>query len=222
MDTLEIVVIASATIAGPILAVQAQKWIERATERRRSRRAIFHALMANRATRMNDDFVRALNLIDLEFNPRRFGRSKDRAVINTWRALFGEFSAVTAITDALETRAWLQRIEDRLVALLWAMSAALGYEFSEEELRRGIYYPKGRVEVEQNQMAVLHGLRQLLEGRLSIPMKVTEFPSSPELVAAQVALAERSAKAYDNDGALRVRMLSSETGARRRGGSEKP
>jgi hypothetical protein len=53
---------------------------------------------------------------------------------------------------------------------------------------------------------------ELAEGRLSIPMKVTEFPASPELVvAAQLALTERSAKAYDNDGALRVRMLSSET-----------
>ena len=101
------------------------------------------------------------------------------------------------------------------------MSAALGYEFSEEELRRGIYYPKGRIEVEQNQLVVLYGLRQLLEGRLSIPMKVTEFAASPKLVAAQLALTERSAKAYDNDGALRVRMLSSETNSRRRGGSEK-
>jgi hypothetical protein len=144
MDTLEIVVIASATVAGPILAVQAQKWIERATERRRARRQIFHALMANRATRMNDDFLRALNLIDLEFTPRRFRRSKDRTVIHAWRALFGEFSAGATITGEPETRAWLQRIDDRLVALLSAMSAALGYDFSEEELRRGYLLSEGK------------------------------------------------------------------------------
>jgi len=73
MNTIEIAIIAAATVAGPILAVQAQKWIERAGERRRARRAIFHALMSNRATRLHDDFVKALNLIDLEFSPARFG-----------------------------------------------------------------------------------------------------------------------------------------------------
>jgi hypothetical protein len=218
MDTLEIIVIAGATIAGPILAVQAQKWIERATERRTARRQIFHALMANRATRMNDDFVRALNLIDLVFNPRRFGGSKDRAVINAWRSLFGELQQGGDPRNAspADAKAWAQRVDDKLVAMLSAMSAALGYQFSDEELRRGIYYPRGRVELEETQLAVLHNLRQLLEGRLAIPMKVTDFPSSPDLVAAQVALAERSAKSYDNDGALRVRMLSSEPAPRRR------
>ena len=66
MDTMEIVVVAAATIAGPILAVQAQKWIERATERKRTRRAVFYTLMANRATRFHEDVVRALNVIDLD------------------------------------------------------------------------------------------------------------------------------------------------------------
>jgi hypothetical protein len=156
MTETEIVVMAVATIAGPILAVQAQKWIERATERRRARRSIFHALMANRATRLNDDFVRALNLIDLEFSPRRFGGGRDRTVINAWRALFGELSA-GAGQDAKEdaVRAWRQRVEDRLVSLLAAMSAALRYDFAEEELRRGIYYPQGRVDLENSQIAVL-------------------------------------------------------------------
>jgi hypothetical protein len=80
-----------ATLAGPIVAVQTQKWIERATERKRSRRWIFRALMSNRATRMNDEFIMALNLIDLEFSPGRFGGSKDRVVIHAWRSLFGEY-----------------------------------------------------------------------------------------------------------------------------------
>jgi len=58
MTGTEITVVAATTVAGPILAVQAQKWIERATERRRARQAIFHALMSNRATRLHDDFIR--------------------------------------------------------------------------------------------------------------------------------------------------------------------
>ncbi|MCK1299723.1 MULTISPECIES: DUF6680 family protein [unclassified Bradyrhizobium] len=79
-----------ATLLGPVVAVQTQKWIERASERGRRRQWIFTALMANRATRLSDEYVRALNLIDLEFSPKRFGGAADRRVINAWRALFGE------------------------------------------------------------------------------------------------------------------------------------
>ena len=81
-----------ATLAGPVVAVQTQKFIERATERRNRRLQIFSALMANRATRLADDFVRALNLIDLVFLPRWPWQRADRAVINAWRGFFGELS----------------------------------------------------------------------------------------------------------------------------------
>ncbi len=88
-----------ATFAGPVLAVQTQKWIERATERRRNRLQIFSALMANRATRMADEYVRALNLIELAFLPRGWSKSKDQAVINAWRSLLGDLSHPPASND---------------------------------------------------------------------------------------------------------------------------
>jgi hypothetical protein len=211
MTEAELIVVALATVAGPILAVQAQKWIERAGERRRSRRAIFHALMSNRATRLNDDFVRALNLIDLEFSPRKFGGTKDRAVIDAWRALFGEYHASPADGATLdEMRSWNERISERIVSLLFAMSKALGYDFSEEQLRRGIYYPKGRVDLEQTQLAILNGLRQILEGRAALPMKVTEIPSSPELIAAQIAMMQKTTASYGENGALKVQVVERE------------
>lgn len=209
MDITDIGVVAAATIAGPVLAVQAQKWIERATERKRARRAIFHALMSNRATRMNDDFVKALNLIDLEFGADRRQKS-DRNVINAWRSLFGEYQYGSR-NDLNESdiKTWAQRVDDRLVSLLAAMASTLGYTFSEEELRRGIYYPKGRVDVENNQLAILSGLKQLLEGKLSIPMKITEIPTSTEFSEAQITLAKKSIAAYEN-GALNVRFVESD------------
>jgi hypothetical protein len=207
-----------ATLAGPVVAVQTQKWVERTTEKRRTRLRIFQTLMANRATRLNDDFVRALNMIDLEFIPSKFGGKKDKEVINAWRSLFGEYGAINPNAPDEENRAWNRRIDDRLIALLLAMSRALGYAFAEEELRRGIYYPRGRVEIEQNQMAVLSGLRMALEGKLAIPMKITEFPNSPELLAAQIALTENSAKAYGEDGALRVRIQGEVSGVRAKPG----
>lgn len=86
--------IVAATIVGPVVAVQTQKWVERTTEKRRTRLRIFQTLMSNRATRLNDDFVRALNMIDVEFIPAKFGGKKDQEVINAWRSLFGEYGAV--------------------------------------------------------------------------------------------------------------------------------
>jgi uncharacterized protein DUF6680 len=66
----EIAIIAAATIAGPILAVQAQKWVERATERRRGQLQVFYWLMATRATRLSNEHVQALNRIELVFRGR--------------------------------------------------------------------------------------------------------------------------------------------------------
>jgi hypothetical protein len=58
-----------ATVAGPVIAVQTQKWIERATENQNRKRLIFQVMMANRATRLSDDHVKAVNMIDLAFLP---------------------------------------------------------------------------------------------------------------------------------------------------------
>ena len=154
-----------ATLGGPVIAVQTQKFIERASENRRQKQIIFRALMANRATRINDDYIRALNSIELEFLPR-WWKPQNRNVINAWRTLFGELHN-PPVDEPNANRAWNQRIDDRLVELLSAMSRALGYRFSSEELRRGIYYPRAKVELEQAQLGVLLGARAVSWSRLS-------------------------------------------------------
>jgi hypothetical protein len=197
-----------ATLAGPVIAVQTQKWIERASERSKRRQWIFMALMANRATRLNDDYVKALNLIDLEFSPHRFGGSSDKPVIDAWRALFGELAhgIEEGEQDAVILRAWNKRGDELLVALLSEMSKRVGHNFSMEELRRGIYYPRGRLELEQSYVSLLHGLSGILKGQNAIPMKITEVPGSGETAALQVTLNERMTRAYDDDGSFKVRM----------------
>jgi len=199
-----------ATLGGPVIAVQTQKFIERATENRRRKLMIFTALMANRATRLADDYVKAINLIDIEFLPSRWFPAKNRTVINAWRALFGELNHGLAQgeTDQSKIAAWNNRCDDRLVDLLLSMSTALGYRFSSEELRRGIYYPQGSVEREQAQLGILHGLRAIMEGRVSLPMKLTDAPGSADAANLQKQLAERMVNAYDQDGALKVRIRS--------------
>jgi len=145
------------------------------------------------------------------FLQQDLGGQKYRDVINVWRSLFGEYHNVPADGSSNDTyRAWNVRIDDRLVFLLLAMSKAVGYDFSEEQLRRGIYYPKGRWDLEQTQLAILRGLQKVLEGTTALPMKITEIPTSHELIKAQLSTMEKSAAAYDEDGAMRVRIVETE------------
>jgi hypothetical protein len=199
-----------ATLAGPVVAVQTQKWIERATERRRRRLQIFTALMSNRATQLADDFVRALNLIDLEFLPGWWVPARNKAVIDAWHVLLGELNHGPGLNaDTAANIAWNLRRDDRVVELLAAMSKALGYSFTEEELRRGIYHPQGSVELEQAQLAILDGLRKILSGKASLPMAVTDFPASAEMAQAQLELTRKAGAAYDeHDRALRIKQVS--------------
>ena len=56
------VLLMSATLLGPVLAVQAQKYIERWRDANIRRDRIFKSLMATRATRLAPQHIEALNL----------------------------------------------------------------------------------------------------------------------------------------------------------------
>jgi hypothetical protein len=202
-----------ATACGPILAVQAQKFIERARARRELRLSIFYRLMANRATPIAPERIQALNMIDLEFRPNRLGRQsvKDRAVTTAWKNLLDELNGgipETTTTDRATMVAWQRRCDDRSVDLLFALSKALGYEFSEVELKRGIYYPRGHGEKEAAQHSILINLETLLAGRSSLKMEVTGFPASEEAVKLQERLQKGLLEALSGKGELHIQLKS--------------
>lgn len=168
-------------------------------------------IMSNRATRLADENIKALNAIDLEYRPRLIRSRTDREVVSAWRSLFGELTQglrdAGPNPDAVAINAWNDRCRERYVKLEAAMSAALGFRFTEEELRRGIYYPQGHQDREAAQLAILLNLKRLLAGETAINMNVKEFPVSPEAAAAQAVLTEKMAKAYTNEGALRISVV---------------
>ena len=61
----------AAIVCGPILALWAQRWSERRREKRTRKLWLFRELMVTRTIRLSGRHVEALNLIDLEFDPRR-------------------------------------------------------------------------------------------------------------------------------------------------------
>ena len=81
MDAYYVISIA-AIILGPILAVQAQKYIELRRDIRSRKLQIFRTLMATRATTLAPLHVEALNLIDIEFDAKK---KKDKRVVDAWK-----------------------------------------------------------------------------------------------------------------------------------------
>ncbi len=77
------VAIVFATFAGPIAAVQAQKWVERRREQNNRRITIFRTLMATRAASLSPAHVEALNAIPIEF----YGsRRAFKQVVDAWKS----------------------------------------------------------------------------------------------------------------------------------------
>jgi hypothetical protein len=200
-------------VLGPILAVQAQKWVERATENRRRKVQVFERLMATRATPIAPEHVQALNTIELVFNKGWFlspkTKENEKAVITEWRAYLdnlnhGPYSKENPNPDPSIVTAWQERCADSFVELMKAMSRALRYDVDSVQLRRGVYHPQGHADMETAFNEIRQNLARVLSGQQPIPMKVVGFPVDPAIAARQAELSGLLVKALTGEGALHV------------------
>lgn len=178
MEVKDIVMIL-AVIAGPILAVQAQKYIESLKENRNRKLRIFHTLMSTRATRIAQDHVAALNMIDIEFYGKtRFGKrsqsSGEKRITNAWK-VYNDHLNNKSTDDRID--AWIDKGDELFTSLLYAMAQYLEYDFDEVQLKRDCYRPIAHGDIESEQHKLRQGLVAVLDGKKSIPMAVTYFPS---------------------------------------------
>lgn len=199
-------VLVIATIAGPILAVQAQKWIERLRESRNRKLWVFQQLMATRAARLSTDHVQALNMIDLVFyGSHPFGihrRSKtEQAVIDTWREYHDHLGTQF---DQTAAAVWHTKADELFTNLLFAIAQDLDFKFDRVQLKKGVYSPQahGDLELEQNMIRRL--LLKLLSGDNALKMEVTSFPLNEDIANAQVTLQKAMSEAFAGRGALNV------------------
>ncbi len=170
--------IIAATLFSPLIAVQVQKWIERATERRNAQKQVFYDLMATRATRVAPKHVEALNRIDLEFKSQ--GRPKEREVLNRWRIYADHLSINLDQANEAAITQWNIQGDELFTDLLQALAAALSYPFDRVQLRRGIYYPRAHSRAELRREIFEQEIIRLLLGDSSLNMRVTEFPFQPQ------------------------------------------
>jgi hypothetical protein len=189
-----------ATLLGPVLAVQAQKWVERRNERNRRRQWIFETLMATRSSVLAQRHVEALNAIPFAFR----GCEK---IVQAWNIYLDHLN--TNFSDAT-LAVWSNKSIDLFIALLQKMSEFLGYDFDEVELRKGHYFPKGHVQFEADEEAIRRGVAALLKGELALPMEVRGFPVDQEAIAVQKDLQKGLFAWLRGETAPRVRIVTTE------------
>ncbi|TBA26008.1 DUF6680 family protein [Rhizobium ruizarguesonis] len=174
--------VVAATLMGPILAVQAQRLVDLAREKRNRRVTIFRTLMATRASSLSPDHVEALNAIPIEF----YGKSRVfKEVVEAWRMLLDHLGKEQTNMDL-----WVQRRQTLFVDLLLKLSAAVGYEFSRLELEREVYSPVGHSIVQGEQEVIRKGLYKLFAGETSLPLDIKSFPADEDVTAKQKVLQE--------------------------------
>ena len=163
----------AAIIIGPILAVQAQKILERIRDKKRRRLSLFHTLMATRATRLSNEHVAALNMIDIEFYGRKilghkFQTPSEKSITNAWKNYNDQLNIPH---DQAHFPMWLERCDQLFTTLLYKMSSALGYDFDEVQLKRDCYRPQahGNLELDQHKLRI--ALLELMDGKRPLPIK---------------------------------------------------
>lgn len=166
--------IVTATLLGPILAVQAQKWLERFKEARSRKLQVFHTLMATRGARLSADHVRGLNMIDLSFYGyvglgRKWTSRLDQNVLDAWKEYHDHLSDL-ANMNSMNTEALFAQRDELFVNLLFAMGRSLGYQFDRVQLKKSWYSPNAHVQYEARMENLVTAATGVLEGRS--PIKV--------------------------------------------------
>jgi len=160
--TLEIASIV-AIVGGPIAALAVQRWTENRREKRQGKLWVFRTLMMYRATRLNHNFVQALNLIDVVFNAKR---KNEKDVRTAWKVLLDHLNTDKGTTQAQE------KTFELTIKLLVVMGKVLGFDFDEVHLKRQVYQPIGHTHIEEEQMELRRLQLQVLKGNRRLPIAV--------------------------------------------------
>ncbi len=165
MSTAEVLSIL-AVLLSPLIAVQVSELLQRRRERRDRRLFVFRSLMTTRASGLDPEHVRALNMIDVEFHG---SDKKTKAVVNAWKAYLDHLNTKREATPDL----WDKTKEDLLVTLLSEMARHLGYDFDSTHIRRAVYVPILYGETWLDQQVLRKGLVALMKGERSFPIFLT-------------------------------------------------
>jgi len=163
-----------ATLLGPVLAVQVQKFLEHRREVLSRRIWIFRTLMATRAAKLSPAHVEAINAIPIEFYG---GSRKYNSIREAWRQYMGHLN-----DTQMDQNIWLTRGQDLFINLLKEISIALKYQFDKEELSKEIYLPKAHNIIENEQEFIRRNVVKLLSGEQPIAIDLRSINADPQAI----------------------------------------
>jgi hypothetical protein len=141
----------AAIVAGPILALFAQRLLDWLREKKERRARIYFTVMSLRAVWLNPDSLRALNSIDTIFD-----RKGDKPVRDAWARVIAHVSTPVPNAQQLpnEAQQWSNRLLDLRVDLYQLLGKAVGYNHTVDYIKTQVYNPQYHVDVELEQMQI--------------------------------------------------------------------
>jgi len=163
MTAVEVITIL-AILAGPVLAVQAQKWIENFREKRNRKLHIFRTLMATRAAKVSAEHVRALNMIDIAFYD-------DSKVKEAWKEYLDHlYDANYQKSHGPEK--WIEKSEELFISLLKQIAEVVGYHFDKTHFKRAVYLPTAHGEQANDLQIIKENMKKILSGEQAVAIKI--------------------------------------------------
>ncbi len=162
-----------AIILGPVLAVVVTMVCSHLKEIRQRKLTIFKTLMATRADSTSRNHVNALNTIDLEFD------NKEKEVLSSWKE-YRDFLYNSKHREEISYNLWQEERENLLATLLHNMALALKYDFDKAHIKNYSYSPTAHGDLEYENSYIRKGIIEILEGKKSLPMHITQLPKNDD------------------------------------------
>jgi hypothetical protein len=129
----------------PFFAVWAQGRILKDTEIRKRKKDLFETLMATRQNRTSLEHVKALNMIEVVFDPKV---KKEKKVINSWRIYHDSLKTNNPryyedqnVRDSVHAKR-----DDLFIDLLHELSECLDFSFNKVDIKNYAYAPQGHID----------------------------------------------------------------------------
>lgn len=191
-----------AIILAPFLAVFVQRKIDLWRGKRERKLDIFKTLMATRDTVLSPNHVRALNMIDLEFQ-----EASERKVRSAWNEYHDHLNSYPSGNDIPKETftIWHKDSERHLMTLLAKMGESLSYKFDPVKIRKGGYTPKGHVNTENDYFLIRKYILECLRGDRNIPIAIV--PKDSEAQKEGQHLIAKLLSPLGDQGAIKVELL---------------
>ncbi|HEV2378940.1 MAG TPA: DUF6680 family protein [Terriglobia bacterium] len=173
-----------AVFAGPVFAVQVEKYLERNRAAENRKLDVFRRLMVTRAAPLNVNHIDALNLIEAEYDPRK---ASDKMVLDRWHEYWDHLNTRHGGTPAEET-IWRDARASKMGDVLYEMSQYLDLGIDRSVLKRASYYPQYLETLEAENAAIRKALVEMYSRPLRVQIVEGDLaPRNPQQPGARPA-----------------------------------